>query len=239
MRMFKRREANDGDGNVTTTTDDRAARVPAGNDRRAYAPARDDRGAYAADAPPTAADKRPWHHGPTRAVMTLLGVGVAGLLAWLTTTFSDASTGGYWAAYGILAGAGLAVALSQVLGGWTKWGRPTISPMVFLLAFVPTLIAVGWIVVFHQPHGNWFRSHAVSWSGDIGIDGFVTDMGGDLLTMLSFGLGLVFGLCFDTAGARRPVAAAPSRPAMQRAPDRDADRPLTREREPEQTTVRS
>ena len=58
----------------------------------------------------------------------------------------DNTTGGYWAVYGILAGAGLVMALSQLLGGWTKWGRPTFSPTVFLLAFVPTAIAVGWIL---------------------------------------------------------------------------------------------
>lgn len=231
MRMFKRRAGTDRDGNVSTTTDDRSGDAPARDDGRADAP----------DVGPEATEPRTWHHGPTRALTTLLGVGVAGLLAWLTTNFSDTSTGGYWAAYGILAGAGLVMALSQLLGGWTKWGRPTVSPMVFLLAFVPTLIAVGWIVLFHQPHGNWFRSHVVSWSGDIGIDGFVNDMGGGLLTMLSFGLGLVFGFCFDTKGARRPVAAAAGQPAIQRPAERDADRPIAREpeQEPEQTAVRS
>jgi hypothetical protein len=229
MRMFKRRAENDREGNGGTTTDDRGG----------YAATRDDGRAYAPGTGPEAAEPRTWHHGPARALMTLLGVGVAGLLAWLTTNFSDTSTGGYWAAYGILAGAGLVMAFSQLLGGWTKWGRPTISPMVLLLAFVPTLIAVGWIVVFHQPHGNWFRSHVVSWSGDIGIGGFVTDMGGGLLTMLSFGLGLVFGFCFDTKGARRPVAEAPRQPAIQRPAERDADRPVTREQEQEQTAVRS
>jgi hypothetical protein len=172
----------------------------------------------------------PAWHGPTRAVMTLLAVGVAGLLAWLTTTINDHTTGGYWAVYGILAGAGLGMALSQLLGGWTKWGRPRLSPTVFLLAFVPTLIAVGWIVVFNQPHGNTFRSHVVSWSGDLGIDGFVKEMGGDLLTMLAFGLGLVFGLSFDTQARRAPVA--PTRqPVSKPATEPAASEPLTRERE--------
>jgi hypothetical protein len=238
MRMFKRRAGNDPDGNVTSTTADRGAYAPTRDDGPDRAPAS---GAYTTGAAPPASEPRTWHHGPTRALMTLLGVGVAGLLAWLTTNISDTSTGGYWAAYGILAGAGLVMALSQLLGGWTKWGRPSISPMVFLLAFVPALIAVGWIVVFHQPHGNWFRSHVVGWSGDIGIDGFVKDMGGELLTMLSFGLGLVFGFCLDTKRARRPAAAAPREQTMPRRADTDADRPMTREREQDQqpTTVRS
>jgi hypothetical protein len=188
----------------------------------------------------TASDGRTWHRGPARALLTLLGAGVAGLLAWLTTNISDTSTGGFWAAYGILAGAGLVLALSQLLGGWTKWGRPTFSPSVFLFAFVPTMIAVGWIFLFHQPHSTLGRGHIINWSNDIGVGGFVKDMGGDLLTALALGLGLIFGFCFDTTLARRP--AAPVRePEIDpgTAPDVDADHPITRERAPEQDVVRS
>jgi hypothetical protein len=182
--------------------------------------------------PRPSAPTAPAWHGPTRAVTTLLAVGVAGFLAWLTTNINDHTTGGYWAVYGILAGAGLGMALSQLLGGWTKWGRPRLSPTVLLLAFVPTLIAVGWIVVFNQPHGNTFRSHVTSWSGDMGIDGFVKDMGGGLLTMLSFGLGLVFGFSFETRSRRMPAAptAQPvSPPAAE--PEPAASEPLARERD--------
>jgi hypothetical protein len=89
---------------------------------------------------------------------------------------------------------------------------------------VPTAIAVGWIMGFHQPNGNWLRSHVVGWSGDLGIAGFVQDMGGALLTMLSFGLGLVFGLCFDTSGRTRAVAASTYDAAA-------ADEPMTRQRQ--------
>ena len=39
-------------------------------------------------------------------------------------------------------------------------------------------IAVGWILIFHQPHSTLFRGHVTNWSGDLGIDGFVNDMGG-------------------------------------------------------------
>src|SRR5215468_8083081 len=138
---------------------DRAETAPPPETTAQSAPARP----VAAGAAPT---DRLWH-GPTRTVATLLGAALAGFLAWVTTRIGDHTTGGYWAVYGILAGAGLGMALSQLVGGWTKWGRPRISPTVFLLAFVPTLIAVGWIVVFHQPHSNWFRAHVMSWSGDI------------------------------------------------------------------------
>jgi hypothetical protein len=219
MQMLKRRIRHDvEDGTATMTrTDAQAHETPA----------------------PSATGERTWHRGPARALMTLLGVGVAGLLAWLTTTFSDTSTGGYWAASGILAGAGLVLALSQLLGGWTKWGRPSFSLSVFLLAFVPTLIAVGWILLFHQPHSTLFRGHITDWSNSIGIDAFVKDMGGSLLTVLAFGLGLVFGFCFDTTRARRPVAPG-GEPSVQRTapvPDTAADQAIAREQE--QEAVRS
>ena len=91
------------------------------------------------------------------------------------------------------------MALSQLLGGWTKGGRPKLSVNVFLLAFVPTLIAAGWVVVGHQPHPNWFRNHVLSWSSDISILGVVRDLA-EYVAVLSFGIGLVFGFAFDTSG---------------------------------------
>jgi hypothetical protein len=226
MRMFRRRVRNDYEDDATrttaTTTPRRRASVQNGGE------------------PAPVDDGRRWHHGPTRAVMTLLGAGVAGLLAWTTTTIGDGTTGGYWAVYGILAGAGLVLALSQLLGGWTKWGRPAFSPTVFLLAFVPTALAVGWILVVHQPHSTLWRGHVTNWSGDLGITGFVNDMGGDLLTMLSFGLGLVFGFCFETRPALRRTP-PPQETTARRVPADDtvADEPITRELVRDRQAVRS
>jgi len=238
MRMFRRRARNDYDPKYDGNHDgDGAAATPAAGIRRAYG----DSPTTTTAAPPDAVDDgRRWHHAPTRAIVTLLAAGIAGLLAWTTTKISDSSTGGYWAVYGILAGAGLVMALSQVFGGWTKRGRPTFSPTMFLVAFVPTAIAVLWIMVFHQPHVTLWRGHVTSWSSNLGITGLVRDMGGDLLSMLSFGLGLVFGFCFDTAGARRAVAAPPVR-ATRRAPvERADDEPIARDRtRDEETVVRS
>src|SRR4051794_40847207 len=107
--------------------------------------------------------------GLTRGPVTLLAAGAAGALVWLATRVDDSSVGGYWAVYGLLAGAGLVMALSQLLGGWTKWGRPRLSPAVFLVAFVPAAIAVAWIVVAGQPHSTTTQSHVLAWSGDAGI----------------------------------------------------------------------
>jgi hypothetical protein len=166
-------------------------------------------------------------YGLTRGTVTLLGAAVAGLLIWLATQVNHTTTGGYWAVYGLIAAAGLVMALSQLLGGWTKWGLPRLSINVFLIAFVPTLIAAGWVIVAHQPHPNWFRNHVLSWSGDIGILGLVRDFA-EYVSVLAFGIGLVFGFSFDTAGPavtgrRRRGAAAPA------AAEDDATAPTARE----------
>ncbi|HEX9598089.1 MAG TPA: hypothetical protein VF963_01830, partial [Gaiellaceae bacterium] len=98
--------------------------------------------------------------------------------------------------------------------------------------FIPALVAVGWITIFHQPYGNWFRSHVVSWSGDIGIDGFVRDMK-DMLPVLTLGLGVVFGFSFDTTGPRRirrPADVHATRSSTAPVDRKATDEPLTAER---------
>jgi hypothetical protein len=159
-------------------------------------------------------------YGLTRATVTLIAAALAGLLIWIATQIGDNTNGKYWATYGVIAGAGLVMALSQLLGGWTKWGVPRISLSVFLWAFIPTAIVVLWIVIFHQPHHGVGRNHIRDWSGSIGIKGLVNDFK-DYVGVLAFGLGLVFGYTFDTSGpiARRarPVAepaAAPADPTV-------------------------
>jgi hypothetical protein len=144
-------------------------------------------------------------YGLTRGPITLLAAGVAGFLVWLATRINDHATGGYWAVYGIIAGAGLVMALSQLLGGWTKWGWPRMSMAVLLVAFIPTAIAVAWIAVAGQPHAKTAQSHILNWSGDLGIRGLVRDMI-EYLSVLAFGLGLVFGFSFDTTGPTVPPA---------------------------------
>jgi len=160
-------------------------------------------------------------YGLTRATLTLIGAAAAGVLLWLATTvvpdnLSDASLGGYWAAFGLVALGGLAMALSQLLGGWTKWGWPRVSSHVFLVGFLPTLIVGGWMLAAHEPESYWLGRHVRSWSGDIGIDGLVDSLG-LMLPAIAFGIGLVFGLTFDTTGPRvprklKPVPAAGAQP---------------------------
>ncbi len=180
-------------------------------------------------------------YGLTRGTITLLGAGVAGLLIWLAAQVNEGTNGGYWSIYGLLAAAGLTMAFSQILGGWTKWGWPRLSLNVFLLAFIPVLIAAGWVIVGAQPHGNWFRDHVQSWSGDISIRGLVRDLG-QYAGVLGFGIGLVFGFTFDTSGPstygpfgrRRRAASIPAggaAPPPRASADEDGDK-VVDEREP-------
>ena len=101
-------------------------------------------------------------YGLTRATTTLLAAAVAGFLIWLATQLDNTSDGEYWAIMGLVAGAGFVMALSQLLGGWTKWGWPRLSAAVFLLAFVPVAIASLWVVVAGEPATTWLHDHVRS-----------------------------------------------------------------------------
>lgn len=157
-------------------------------------------------------------YGVTRAAMTLIGVVVAGFLLWLGTQVlpdsGEPTSGEHWGALGLAAAAGLTMALSQLLGGWTKWGWPRVSGNVFLLGFLPALIVGGWILVAGEPGEYWLGRHVRDWSDDIGIGGFV----GDLTLMvpaIAFGIGLVFGFTFDTTGPRVRKRTAPGPAAVE------------------------
>jgi hypothetical protein len=139
----------------------------------------------------------------TRGLLTLIGVAIAGGLIWLASWIGPRdSMNDYWISMGVIAAAGLVIALSQLLGGWTKWGVPTVSPSVLLLGFLPALVAGGWILVAAQPSTNEAGNRIAQWSSDIGIGGIVADVT-PVVGAVAFALGLVFGLIFDTAGPRR------------------------------------
>jgi hypothetical protein len=170
--------------------------------------------------------------GLTRGAVTLIGVAVAGFLIWFGASAlpgdGDATQGEFWWAVALIAAAGLVMALSQLLGGWTKWGWPHISRNVFLLGFLPALIAGGWAVAAAEPGDHWLGSHVREWSEDIGLESLV----GDLVKAwpaLAFGVGLVLGFTLDTKGPRRePEEAAAGVPEPE-APPRDVepdDRPV-------------
>ena len=171
-------------------------------------------------------------YGLTRATTTLLGGAVAGFLIWLAAQFSNDTLGGYWTRIGLVAGAGLVMAVSQLLGGWTKWGWPRISGPVFLIAFVPIAIVCLWVILAGQPVETWLSSHVASWSGDIGIRGLVSDLV-HFIPVLAFGGGLVFGFTFDTTGPVVRRDAVVEGETVRPVPVDDrvaADEPLTAER---------
>jgi hypothetical protein len=155
-------------------------------------------------------------NGIQRAAATLLGAAAAGALLWLAAQIGRGTTGGYWAVYGIVAGAGVAFALTQMRG---RTGHP---PAMFAVVFLPVLVIAGWVLVSLQPHGNWFRNHALAWSGDIGVRDVVRDVG-TWLGVLAFGIGYTLGAVLEPMPSRREVVA----PSF----DRDAaDEPVAAER---------
>lgn len=190
-------------------------------------------------------------YGLTRATTTLVFAAAAGLLIWIATQISNDHIGGYWARIGLVAGAGLVMALSQLLGGWTKWGVPRMSLPVFLTAFVPVAIVSLWIILAGEPSNGWFHNRVLNWTGDIRLSGLVTDLL-YFIPVLAFGSGLVFGFSFDTTGPRvrdrdvvvdggrrrgifgrrRRAVATPTTTTDTRV----ADEPLTAERETVPTT---
>jgi hypothetical protein len=161
--------------------------------------------------------------GITRGISTLAGAAVAGILLWFATQVGTETATEYWSTYGLIAAAGLTMALSQILGGWTKWGWPRFSLGVFLIGFLPVLVAGLWVLLARQPD-DWFNTS--NWSRDLSIYGAVADLG-NILPAVAFGIGLTFGFSFDTAGPRREVVAAEH---VRDERVRDADAPLTADR---------
>jgi hypothetical protein len=158
--------------------------------------------------------------GVTRGISTLAGAVVAGILLWFATQVGTQTTSEYWSTYGLIAAAGLTMALSQILGGWTKWGWPRFSLGVFLIGFLPVLVAGGWVLLARQP-ADWMNTS--NWSRDLSIYGVVNDLG-NILPAVAFGIGLTFGFSFDTAGPRRELVA-------EQHVVRDSDAPLTADRD--------
>jgi hypothetical protein len=154
-------------------------------------------------------------NGWSRALATLLGAAAAGVLLWVAAQMGRDSTGGYWAAYGIVAAAGIVFALSQLRG---RTGNP---PAMFLFGFVPVLVVAGWVLLGMQPHSNWFQSHVLRWSGSIGVRDVLRDVG-TWVGVLAFGIGYTLGAALEPAPRRTVVGPRHDRVA--------ADEPVTAER---------
>jgi hypothetical protein len=180
--------------------------------------------------------------GLTRGALTLFGIVVAGFLIWWGASAlpseGDASLGEFWWAAALIAAAGLMMALSQLLGGWTKWGWPRVSGNVFLLGFLPALIAGGWVVAAAEPGDHWLGSHVRDWSDDIGLESLVGDLT-KAWPAVAFGVGLAFGLMFDTTGPRMEPVRRPGRRRPEVGAAAEQPEPEARAGEPDDPRVRS
>ncbi len=164
----------------------------------------------------------------TRGLTTLAAAGIAGLLLWAATRVGQQSDGRYWAELAIVAAAGLVLALSQLVGNWTKGLRVRLSLGTFAFGLLPVLVCVGWILVAGQPGNGWEEGRIVSWSGSIGLTGLVHDLA-LWQGVLAFGLGFVFGLSLDAIPETMIVADVEQRPADIVATTAPIDRQATDE----------
>jgi hypothetical protein len=144
-------------------------------------------------------------HDFNRGLATLLGAGIAGGLVWVAGAYVGHGTvGRFWASMGIVAGAGLVLALMRMTGGLSRGMRPYVSPGVFLFAFVPVLVVVAWTLLATQPASGWEHGTIVSYSGSIGVMHLIRDIA-VYDAVLAFGLGMVLGLSFGSVPVEREV----------------------------------
>ena len=165
----------------------------------------------------------------SRGLTLALAAALAGLGLWGATQIGTQTTGRFWLAMVVVAGAGLLIALANHVGTWTKGLRMRMSPSTFILAFLPVLVCVGWILIATQPGSGWQEGRVDSWSNSIGILGLVKSIA-LWHGVLAFGFGLMLGLSLDGV----PAPAAEPEPAYAgpmgtRAP-RTADEPVSAER---------
>jgi hypothetical protein len=139
----------------------------------------------------------------SRGLTLALAAALAGLGLWGATQVGTQTTGRFWVAMAIVAGAGLLIALANHVGTWTKGLRMRLSPSTFVLAFLPVLVCVGWILIATQPGSGWQEGRIDSWSNSIGILGLVKSIA-LWHGVLAFGFGLMLGLSFD--GVPAPAA---------------------------------
>jgi hypothetical protein len=160
----------------------------------------------------------------SRGLTLALAAALAGLGLWGASQVGTQTTGRFWIAMAIVGGAGLLISLANHVGTWTKGLRMRMSPSTFILAFLPALVAVGWILVATQPGSGWQEGRVDSWSSSIGILGLVKSIA-LWHGVLAFGFGLMLGLSFDGV----PAPAAPVERPAQSGP-RTADEPVAAER---------
>ena len=142
--------------------------------------------------------------GTVRALFTLAACAGAGALIWAAQLSDLDQAGGFWGAMAVLVVAGFVLGLSQLLGGWTKWGDPGVPARCLprrLCADVhrrrsgccsPT-----------SPTSGWGQGRFSDWSGDLGID-VLRGRPVVFLDIVPVIVGLVLAFSFDTTGRAGP-----------------------------------
>ena len=148
------------------------------------------------------ADRNRYARSVVRALFTLAGVAVAGLLIWIASNFDLGSDERVLGSHGASRRrqAWRSVSLSCSAAGRSGGHRGSPQPSS-CFAWLPTLIAAGWILLATQPTGGWQQSRFESWSDTIGILGFVRDLG-PFAAAIALAFGVVTAFIFDTTGPR-------------------------------------
>jgi len=132
----------------------------------------------------------------SRGLTLALAAALAGLGLWGAAQVGTQTDGRFWIAMTIVGAAGLVIALANHVGTWTKGLTLRMSPSTFVVAFLPVLICVGWILIASQPGNGWEEGRLASWSNSIGILGIVQSIG-LWHGALAFAFGLMLGLSLD------------------------------------------
>jgi hypothetical protein len=122
----------------------------------------------------------------TRPIATLLAAAVGGAGLWLAGHWDTETTGGYWAALGVVAAAGLLLGLAQLR---SPDGN---APGMFLVAFVPVAVTAGWVLVSEQPLPTESRDQVREWNRSLGIADVVHYVS-PWVAACAFAIGLVLG----------------------------------------------
>ncbi len=152
----------------------------------------------------------------TKALSTLVGIGVAAVLIWAASQIHRDSTGGYWGEIAVLASAGLVVGIARLPGSGAN-GSLRLAPGTLVVGFLPALVAGGWVLLAAQPNRGWLERHVSAWSGDVGVGSIAGDLG-FYAPVIAFSLGLTLGLVVERRAAAPALAPADARPARATEP---------------------
>jgi len=142
----------------------------------------------------------------TRGLTLALAAGLAGLGLWGATQIGTGTDSRFWLAMAVVAAAGFVLVLAIHVGTWTKGLRLRVSPTTFIVAFLPVLVCVGWILLASQPGNGWEEGRIQSWSSSLGILGAVHSLG-IWRGVLAFGFGVMLALSLD--GVPEPASVDP------------------------------